>query len=71
MSGSRAVALYIDPPSHHFLGDRLFDPETTPLAGENIRAPYVAVRDGHLRATVHIYNDEDDVDRLLAALQDP
>jgi selenocysteine lyase/cysteine desulfurase len=23
-----------------------------------------------LRATVHIYNDEDDVDRLLAALQD-
>jgi selenocysteine lyase/cysteine desulfurase len=25
----------------------------------------------NLRATIHIYNNEDDVDRLLAALQDP
>ncbi|MDD9878209.1 MAG: aminotransferase class V-fold PLP-dependent enzyme [Magnetovibrio sp.] len=29
----------------------------------------VSYKDGHLRASVHFYNDEDDIDRLIAALQ--
>jgi hypothetical protein len=44
MTGERGVALYLDPASHHFLGDRLFDLEMTPLGGEKIRAPYAALR---------------------------
>ena len=38
---------------------------------ETVVPSYFAVRDGHLRATVHIDNNDNDVDRLLAALQDP
>ena len=45
MNRRQGVAVYIDPPSHHFLRDRLFDPGTNPLAGENILAPYLALRD--------------------------
>ena len=43
MSGQ--VAVFIDPPSHHFLGDRLFDPSTARYGGDNILAPYIAIRD--------------------------
>ena len=39
------VALYIDPPSHHFLGDRLFDASTNPTSGDNILAPYLVLRE--------------------------
>lgn len=41
------TALYIDPPSHHFLGDRLFDGEQAKYAGDQLLAPYV-----HLRAAL-------------------
>lgn len=45
MERSRRVALYIDPPSHHFLGDRLFSTEDDGrFIGDHILAPY-----GHLR----------------------
>lgn len=40
-----AVAIYIDPPTHHFLNDRLFDSSTNPLSGDNLQAPFIAVRD--------------------------
>jgi hypothetical protein len=40
-----SLAVFIDPPSHHFLGDRLFDPGTARLGGENLLAPHIAVRD--------------------------
>lgn len=44
-----SLALFIDPPSHHFLRDRLFDPGVARLGGENLLAPHIAVRD-HLGA---------------------
>jgi hypothetical protein len=39
------VAVFIDPPSHHFLGDRLFDSSNTRFGGEDLLAPHIAVRD--------------------------
>ena len=49
------IALYIDPPTHHFLQDRLFDPATAPQHGDNILAPYIAIREklGRLGIPVH------------------
>lgn len=40
-----AVAVYLDPPTHHLVRDRLFDRESNPYAGDNILAPYVAIRE--------------------------
>ena len=37
------------------------------LKAKNIIVSY---KDGHLRASVHFYNNEDDIDRLMTALQD-
>jgi hypothetical protein len=39
-----AIALYIDPPSHHFLDDKLFRVEGNTYAGDHILAPYAAIR---------------------------
>lgn len=39
------VAVYLDPPTHHLLGDRLFDRECNPYVGEDILAPFAAVHD--------------------------
>jgi hypothetical protein len=36
--------LFIDPPSHHFLQDRLFSNEKTRYAGDNLMAPYAYLR---------------------------
>ena len=49
--GNRAdrVALYIDPPSRHFLEDRLFVVDDGRLNGDHILAPYAALRE-HLTA---------------------
>lgn len=44
MSKEQNIALYIDPPSHHFLGDRLFDTNEARLAGDQLLAPYVYLR---------------------------
>jgi hypothetical protein len=43
------VALYIDPPSHHFLDDRLFLVDDGRPNGDRILAPYAALRE-HLTA---------------------
>lgn len=44
-AGSPArVAIYVAPPTHHFLQDRLFDPATNPLAGENILLPFLRLK---------------------------
>lgn len=40
-----AAEVYLDPPTHHQFGGRLFDRESNPFAGDDILAPYVAVRD--------------------------
>jgi alpha(1,3/1,4) fucosyltransferase len=39
------VALYIEPPSHHFFGDKLFDVSQVRLAGDQLMAPYAYLRD--------------------------
>lgn len=41
---SREIALFLDPPSEHFLEDRLFDPSTAEYGGSDILAPFRAVR---------------------------
>jgi hypothetical protein len=53
--GAKRIAIYIDPPSHHYLNDRLFDLSATPLTGENVNAPFLLVRDhfGRLGIPVH------------------
>jgi hypothetical protein len=48
-NGADRVALYIDPPSHHFLEDRLFVVDDGRLNGDRILAPYAALRE-HLTA---------------------
>ena len=39
------VRLYIDPPSHHFLQDRLFTEEKTRFSGDQLMAPYIYLRE--------------------------
>lgn len=41
---SRKVSLFIDPPSHHFLGDRLFDINGAAHGGDQLLAPYVLLK---------------------------
>jgi len=36
------IAIYIDPPTHHFLQNRLFDTASHQRIGDNLNAPYVA-----------------------------
>ncbi len=38
------ISLYIDPPSHHFLNDKLFEIDQARLAGDNLMAPYAHLR---------------------------
>ena len=45
MSEIPTIALYIDPLSNHFLGDRLFNLNDGRLGGDRERAPYVHLRD--------------------------
>jgi hypothetical protein len=40
-----AIAVYLDPPTHHQFRDRLFDRQSNLYAGDDILAPYVAVRE--------------------------
>ncbi len=49
------VAVYIDPPSHHFLRDGLFDQSTIRLTGDNVNAPFVAVRDHFARHGIPVH----------------
>lgn len=44
-SRAAAVGVFFDPPTHHLFDNRLFDRESNPFAGDNILAPYAAVRD--------------------------
>jgi hypothetical protein len=46
MTSGRPIALYVDPPSHHFLGDRLFTAEDNGrFVGDHILAPYAYLRE--------------------------
>lgn len=44
MSQQTRVAVYFDPPSHHFFGDRLFDPNFAAHGGDQLLAPYIHVK---------------------------
>jgi hypothetical protein len=39
------IGIYIDPPSHHFRNDRMFAIDSAPTVGDNLMAPWIAVRD--------------------------
>jgi alpha(1,3/1,4) fucosyltransferase len=46
VSDETRVALYIDPPSHHFRGDRLFEAgDAGFFNGDSVNAPYARLRD--------------------------
>lgn len=45
MNSRQKIALYIDPPSHHFLNDRLFDIKHARLEGDQLLSPYIHLRD--------------------------
>jgi hypothetical protein len=62
MSTNPDIALYIDPPSHHFLGDRLFDLESARLNGDNLLAPYIRLRQAAGVAGIEVHT----ADCLLA-----
>ena len=49
------LELYIDPPSHHFFGDRLFDSATAATGGDDLMAPWRAVRDHFTAAGVPVH----------------
>lgn len=42
---AQSVAVFIDPPSHHFLQDRLFDVNSAHFVGDDLLAPYRHLRD--------------------------
>lgn len=45
MTSAAEVAVYIDPPSHHFLGDRLFNVNDAGFFnGDSVHAPYARLR---------------------------
>ena len=60
MTGKAPAGLYIDPPSRHFLGDRLFDSGTVPTGGEEILAPYKRIREHFASMGIPVHT----VDRL-------
>ncbi len=45
MTEKQKIALYVDPPSHHFLKDELFDNTEARSLGEQLHAPYAYLRD--------------------------
>lgn len=45
MNNAKNLTIYIDPPSHHFLRDQLFNVKEGRLNGDNILAPYAYLRD--------------------------
>jgi hypothetical protein len=49
------VALYVDPPSYHFLGDKLFDASTAAQHGDDIQAPSAAIRDVFAQAGIPVH----------------
>jgi hypothetical protein len=70
------VALYIDPPSHHFLGDRLFSAEDDDrFVGDHVLAPYCYLRDSLTARGVPVHTAEylpaavdDDVLKIYVSL---
>ncbi|MEP6714282.1 MAG: glycosyltransferase family 10 [Terriglobia bacterium] len=54
MSESRQIAVYFDPASRHFLGDRLFDVTHARYGGDQLLAPYVYLKERLNRRGIEI-----------------
>ena len=65
MDGKPTVALFIDPASHHFLQDRLFDRDVALLQGSDLHAPYVHLKESLEAQGVPVHT----ADRLFGAAQ--
>ena len=53
---NRQIQVYIDPPTHHFLGDRLFQENgAVRLNGDQQEAPYVHLRDHFARRGIEVH----------------
>jgi len=61
MLDPRDVTLFIDPVSHHFQQDALFDLNSARLSGDNILAPYVSLREWFGARGIRVHT----ADRLL------
>lgn len=57
------LALYIDPPTHHFQNDALFDADSPRLNGDHILAPYAHLRDWFAARNISVQT----ADRLLVS----
>jgi hypothetical protein len=55
MGHDRDITLFIDPVSHHFQGDALFDSNKAHLNGNNILAPYVYLRDWFVSRGIRVH----------------
>ncbi len=55
MTATRDITLFIDPFSHHFLRDGLFDLSKDTLGGDNILAPWVYLRNWFERRGVKVF----------------
>lgn len=72
--GQGAVAIYIDPPSHHFRQDRLFNPATNRHSGDNILAPFLLIRDYFTKRGIAVHTadllpaEPDDVRKVYVSL---
>lgn len=51
---SQRVAIYIDPPTHHFLDNRLFDDDAGRLNGDGQNAPYAHLREHFSRLGIDV-----------------
>ena len=54
MINDNKVAIYIDPPSQHFLQDRLFDTDAARLGGDQLLAPYTHLRDSFAKKGITV-----------------
>ena len=59
------VMLFIDPASHHFQQDRLFELDKSPLIGDHLHAPYIHLRDWFEKRGVRVFT----ADRLVKGEQ--
>jgi hypothetical protein len=72
--GAARIALYIDPPSHHFLQDRLFDLSAAAHTGDNVNTPFVLVRDHFTRLGIPVHTadlmpaEPDDVRKIYVSV---
>jgi alpha(1,3/1,4) fucosyltransferase len=58
LSAQRQIAVYLDPPSHHFLEDRLLDINAAAHGGDKLLAPYVLLRESLNARGVEVHTSD-------------